>query len=268
MTTTDRTTPTPRAPIDPLRRTAFLAGALYVLTYLASIPAVFVLGPVLDDPGYIVGPGADTRVTIGALLDVVTALAGIGTAVVLYPVVKRQSHVLALGFVTTRLLEAALIIPGVMALLTVVTLRQGFAAGTDGLAGADPDALVTVSAALVAFRDWSFFFGPGMAVVNALLLGTLMYRSRLVPRWIPVLGLVGAPLLLAGKTATMFGLIGEFSAWTAVTLPGIFFWELSLGIYLMVKGFRPSPVTAGMLADDARRPAPAVVAAAAPEQSR
>ncbi len=268
MTTTDRTTPTPRAPIDPLRRTAFLAGALYVLTFLASIPAVFVLSPVLDDPRYIVGPGADTRVTIGALLDVVNALACIGTAVVLYPVVKRQSRALALGFVTTRLLEAAIIMPGVIALLTVVTLRQHVAAGTAGLADADPDVLVSIGAALVVFRDWTFFFGPGMAIANALLLGTLMYRSRLVPRWIPVLGLVGAPLLLAGKAATMFGLTGEFSPWTALTLPGIFFWELSLGIYRMVKGFRPSPVTAGMVGGDGARPAPAAVAVVAPERAR
>jgi Domain of unknown function (DUF4386) len=267
MTTTGRTTSMPRVLTDPLRRTAFLGGSLYVLTFLASIPALFVLAPVLDDPGYIVGPGADSRVTVGAGLDVLNALACIGTAVVLYPVVKRQSQVLALGFVTTRLLEAAIIVTGVMSLLTVVTLRQDFAAGTNGLEGADPDVLVTVGAALVAFRDWSFFFGPGMAVANALLLGTLMYRSRLVPRWIPVLGLVGAPLLLAGKTATMFGLVEEFSVWTAVALPGIFVWELSLGIYLMVKGFRPSPVTAGMVADGAPRPALETVPATGTERS-
>jgi hypothetical protein len=268
------TTTTPPAtarhtPVDWTRKYAFATGLFYLITFAASIPAAFYfITPVLDDPGYIVGPGADTRVTFGALLDVVNALACIGTAVVLYPVVKRQSQVLALGFVTTRLLEAAIIIPGVMALLSVVTLRRGFAAGTDGLAGADPDVLVTVGAALVAFRDWSFFFGPGMAIANAFLLGTLMYRSRLVPRWIPVMGLVGAPLLLAGKTATMFGLIEEFSVWSSLSLPGIFFWELSLGIYLMVRGFRPSPVTAGMVADDARRPAPAVVAVTASERSR
>lgn len=240
---TARPTRRTRVPISPLRRTALLAGALYLLTFAASIPAVFVLDPVLNDPGYVLGPGADTQVTVGALLDIVNALACIGTAVVLYPVVKRQNLALALGFVTSRVLEAAIIMTGVVSLLAVVTLRQEFA----GDPAADADALVTVAAALVAVRDWTFLFGPGLAAANALLLGTLMYRSRLVPRLIPLMGLVGAPLLLAANTATMFGVNDQLSVLSALALPGIFFWELSLGVYLVVKGFKPSPLTAGSL---------------------
>lgn len=223
------------------RKIALLAGALYLTTFLASIPAVFVLDPVLNDPGYIVGPGQDTRVLLGGLLDIVNALACIGTAVVLFPVVKRQSEALALGFVAARVLEAAIIFVGVMSLLAVVTLRQDLG----GTAGADTGSLVAVGAALVAVRDWSFLFGPGLAVANALLLGTLMYRSRLVPRVIPLMGLVGAPLLLASNTATMFGVNDQFSLLSLVALPGIFFWELSLGVYLVVKGFRPAPILTG-----------------------
>lgn len=234
--------PTPPAPvrIDPMRRTAFLAGALYVLTFVSSIPAVFLLAPVLGDPQYVLGPGADTQIAVAGVLDIVNALACIGTAVVLFPVVKRQSETLALGFVTTRLLEAAILFVGIMSLLAVVTLRQDLGGAT----GSDADALVTVAAGLVAVRDWAMLFGPGMAIGNALLLGTLMYRSRLVPRVIPVMGLVGAPLLLAANLLTMFGANEQFSLLSLVALPGIFFWELSLGIYLMVKGFRPSAILA------------------------
>ncbi len=227
-----------------LRKTALLAGALYLVTFIASIPALFVLAPVLTDPSYIVGPGADTRVVLGALLDIVNALACIGTAVVLFPVVRRQNEAAALGFVAARVLEAAIIFVGVVSLLAVVTLRQDLG----GAAGASADSLVTVGAALVAVRDWTFLLGPGLAVANALLLGTLMYRSRLVPRVIPLMGLVGAPLLLASNTATMFGVNDQFSVLSLIALPGIFFWELSLGVYLVVKGFKPSPITAGMAA--------------------
>ena len=228
-------------PTRSLRRIAFLAGALYVLTFLSSIPAAaYFLLPVLDDPSYIVGPGQDARVTFGALLDVVNALACIGTAVVLYPVVRHQSQALALGFLASRILEAAIILPGVISLLAVVALRRDLA----GASGAEADTLVTVGAALVAFRDGTFLLGPGMASANALLLGSLMYRSRLVPRVIPLMGLVGAPLLLAANTATMFGVNDQLSVLSLLALPGIFFWELSLGIYLMVKGFRPVPLMA------------------------
>ena len=244
MTVTDRqiTPASPASPgstrprMDPLRWTALLGGALYLLTFASSIPAVLVLDPVLSDPGYVLGSGADTRVVLGSILDIVNTLACIGTAVVLYPVVKRFSPRLALGFVASRILEAALLSVAVVSLLAVVTLRQDLG----GAAGGDADALLTVAAALVAVRDWAFLLGTGLAAANALLLGTAMLRSRLVPRIIPLMGLVGAPLLLAANVATMLGTNEQFSLLSALALPGIFFWELSLGIYLVAKGFRPA----------------------------
>jgi hypothetical protein len=242
MTTTTHTPAVPRAVPDSMRRTAFLGGLLYLVTFAASIPAAFwFLAPVLDDPEYVLGAGADTRVVTGGLLDIVNAVACIGTAVVLFPVLKRQNQTLALGFVTSRLLEAAIIATGVVSLLAVVTLRQDLA----GAPGADTGSLSTTAAGLVAVRDLTFHVGPGfMAVVNALLLGTLMYRSGLVPRLIPLLGLIGAPLLLAAKVATVYGVNDDSTVWSLIALAPIFFWELSLGIYLVVKGFRPSAVAA------------------------
>lgn len=228
-----------------LRKTALIAGGLYLITFIASIPAVFLLAPVLDNPDYIVSSGSDTRVLWGGFLDLINALACIGTAVVLFPVVKRQNEAAALGFVTARMFEAAVIVIGVVSLLSVVTLRQNLA----GAAGTDTASLVTVGTALVAIRDWTFLLGPSLIPgVNALLLGYLMYRSGLVPRVIPVLGLIGAPLLLASATATMFGVIDGVSAWSAIATVPIFLWELSLGVWLVVKGFKPSPITAGMVA--------------------
>ena len=247
MTTTVRpatthTTTTTRVPMSSLRKTALAGGAFYVLTFLASIPAVFLLSPVLNDPNYIVSAGADSRVTFGAFLDLVTALTGIGTAVALFPVVKRQSEALALGFVTTRLFEAAVIVIGVVSLLAVVSLRQ------PGATGAQADSLVIAGHSLVSVRNWTFLLGPNvMAGLNPLLLGTLLYKSGLVPRVIPTLGLIRAPMILAVTFATMFGLTEHGSAWWIMAAP-IFVWELSLGIYLVVKGFKPSPITAGMIA--------------------
>ncbi len=209
------------------------------------------LDPVLSDPNYIVGPGADTRVLFGGLLDIVNALACIGTAIVLFPVVERQNETLALGFVTSRLLEAAIIFIGVVSLFAVVTLRQDSA----GAAGADADSLVTVGASLVAVYGWTFLFGPNvMAAVNALLLGSLLYRSGLVPRAIPLVGLIGGPLLLASVTGIVFGTHDLDSGLHVIAAAPILCWELSLGVWLVVKGFRPSPVTTGA-APSGERPA-------------
>ena len=239
MTSTATAAPVPATAgrADPLRRTARLAGALYLLTFASSIPALLLLGPVLDDPRYVLGPGADSRVLLGAALDITNALACIGTAVVLLPVVRRTHEALAVGFLASRVLEAAIILVGVLSVLAVVTLHQDLG-GAGGATGADADALVAVAAALVAVRDWTFLLGPGLAVANALLLGTALYRSRLVPRVIPLLGLVGAPLLLASNTATFFGLNDQLSPLSALAVVGIFLWELSLGLHLVTRGFR------------------------------
>jgi Domain of unknown function (DUF4386) len=222
------------------RRTARLGGVLYLVTFAASIPAAFYfLDPVLSDPDYVLGPGADTRVLVGGLLDMVNALACIGTAVVLFRVLKRQSETLAIGFITSRVLEAAIISVGVVSLFAVVALRQD-------PAGADDASLTAVGTALVAVRDFTFHVGPGvMAGVNALLLGTLMYRSGLVPRAIPLMGLIGAPLLIAAKVATILGVNDDTTVWSLAALAPIFVWELSLGLWLTFKGFRPSPILTG-----------------------
>jgi hypothetical protein len=224
---------------DFARRTALVAGTFYVITFVASIPAAVLLGPVLNNPRYVVSAGADTRVLWGCFLDIVNALACIGTAVTLFPVVKRQNEATALGFVAARLLEAAIILIGVMSLLAVVTLRQDLAGAT----GANAEALVTPARSLVVVRDWTFLLGPGlMPGINALLLGSLMYSSRLVPRIIPTLGLVGGPLLIAGAITTFFGYTQQVSVWSAIgTLP-VAAWELSLALWMIVKGFNPSTI--------------------------
>lgn len=222
---------------DPMRRAALVAGLLYLLTFASSIPAVALLGPVLTDPDYITGGGSDPLVIAGCLLDVLNALACIGTAVVLFPVVKRQHEGLALGFVASRMLEAAVILIGVVCLLAVVALRQH--------PPADPAGLPAVGAALVAVRDRTFLLGPSlMPAFNALLLGTLLFRARLVPRAIPLIGLIGAPLLLASDLAQAFGLTDQGMPITAVAALPIFLWELGLGLWLTFKGLDPSRLPA------------------------
>jgi hypothetical protein len=220
--------------MSPLRQTALVAGVLYLLTFV-SIPTLALYAPV-HDPNYIVGPGPDTGVLIGGILELIVALASIGTAVALFPVVKRQNEAVALGFVGSRVVEASTIFAGVAFLLSVVTLRQ---------AGAGPEALVT-GRALVAMYDRMFLVGGSFfPAVNAVLLGFLLYRSRLVPRALPVLAFIGVPLLLGADAAVLFGLIGRSSSPAALAALPIALWEFSLGVWLVVKGFNPSPILAG-----------------------
>jgi Domain of unknown function (DUF4386) len=245
MTTTMHATAAKPAGMTSLRKTALVAGIFYLITFI-SIPTLALYGPVKNHRDWILNSGTHTGVLVGCLLEVIVALAGIGTAVTLYPVVKRQNEGVALGFVTARVLEASMIFVGVISLLSLVTLRQGGAAGTNAAA------LVTTGASHVAIYNWTMLLGQTlMPCVNALLLGSLMYRSRLVPRIIPVLGLIGAPLLIASVIATLFGGgVGHVSAFAAIATLPVAAWELSLGVWLVVKGFKPSPITAEMTAAD------------------
>ncbi|MEJ7827227.1 MAG: DUF4386 domain-containing protein [Segetibacter sp.] len=213
--------------INSNRKTAMAAGVLYLLTFV-SIPTLVLYGSV-HGPNYILGPGPDTSVIIGGILEIIVALAGIGTAVALYPVLKKQNEGVSMGLVGSRILEAGTIFTGVMFLLTVVTLRQ---------TSAGVDALVT-SQTLVTMYDRMFLIGQSfMPAVNDILLGFLLYKSRLVPRGLSLIGLIGGPILIAGDICVLFGLTGQHHPTTALFAVPVALFEFSLGIYLIVKGFK------------------------------
>jgi hypothetical protein len=240
MITTAHTPAEARPAPDLMRRTSLAAGILYLISFV-SIPSLALYNPVRDNADFVLGAGSDTGVLWAAFLEVVVALAGIGTAVVLFRVARRQSETAALGFVTARVLEAALILVGVVNMLSILTLRNHVA----GTAGADPASLVTMGQAHLATYDWAFLLSQSlMPVFNAMCLGYVMYRSGLVPRILPIIGLIGAPLLLASDLAIFFGVYDRTAPAALVAVLPIAVWELSLGVYLTVKGFKPAAVAA------------------------
>lgn len=227
------------------RRTALIFGVLFLITFVTSIPALGLFQPVLDDPaGYIAGGGSDSRIYLGALLELILIVANIGTALVVFPILRRQNETLALGYVTARVMECVFIAVGILAVLAVVTLRHD--------AGADSESLGGLAESLAAIKDWTFLLGPGFTVGigNGLILGYLMYRSGLVPRGMAILGLIGGPLIVLSGTAALFDVIDAPSTWQGLATIPEFLWELSLGIYCVVKGFRPSPI----LSEEETRP--------------
>ena len=226
------------------RRTARIAGWLMALTFLTSIPAALILyDSILNDTVYIFAPGDDTRVKLGALLEIFLMIGNVGTAVVMFPILRRYSETLALSYVASRTIEATIIGVGAISLLSVVTLGDDLAASI----GADGASLDIAGRTLVAIHDWTFLLGPGFCVgVNGILLGWLMYRTGLMPPRLALLGVIGGPLIFVSAIAVLFGAYEQDGLHALFSIPeGAF--EAAFAIYLIVKGFRPSPIL-----DDAR----------------
>jgi len=215
------------------RKTALTVGVLFILTFITSIAAALLYGPVVDDPNYVLGAGADRRVFLGAFIELLLIITNMGCAVVLFPLLKRQNEMLSLGYVVARFAECTFILVGILALLAVVTLRQ------DAVPGTDPGALVAVGQSLVGINRWTFLLGPGFAdgIGTGLILGWLMYRSGIVSRRMALFGVVGGPLLAISGIAVLLGATPQGSSLQGLlTIPEIV-WEAFLGLWLTFKGF-------------------------------
>lgn len=216
------------------RKTAIVAGVLFLITHVTSIGAVPLYGSILSDAGYITGAGPNTQVLIGVMFEVILALAIVGTGVALYPVFKRHDDGAALGWAAGRTLEAAVIAVGVVPLLTIVTLRQQMA----GTADVSPAALEAIGQALMSFHNWTFLLGPGLIYpMNAVMIGYLLYRSRLTPRFIPALCFIGGSLVFIANTAKMLGVMDPNSPWLFAAAAPALAWEVSLALWMIFKGF-------------------------------
>jgi hypothetical protein len=225
-------------PLDEARSIGRVFGVLYLITFVTSIPALWLYQPILDDPvGYIAGAGHDNRIFVGVVLELLLIISNIGTALVPYPLLKRQNETLALGYVAARIVECTFILIGILAVLTVVTLQQENAGPNEG----------TIAYTLAALKDWTFLLGPGFVVGigNGLTLGYLMYRSALVPPRAAWLGLIGGPLIIASGMAVLFGVDDPGGTLQGLATIPEFLWELFLGVYCTVFGFRSAPILAG-----------------------
>jgi hypothetical protein len=230
--------------MSPSRRTALIAGLWFAGTFIFSIPAGLLYDPILTNVDYILSAGDDWRIELGAMLEILLAVSGIATAVVFYPVLNRQNEAVSLGYVAARTVESIIILVGVAALLSVVILRQD----VGGAGTTDAATLEIAGRSLVTFHEWTRILGPQFCAGfgNGILLGYLMFTSRLVPRRMAMLGLIGGPLAVTGGILVVFGVIELESGSAPLFLFTVIeaLWEASLTIWLIVKGFSPSPIAA------------------------
>jgi ABC-type transport system involved in cytochrome c biogenesis permease subunit len=250
----------PDGPTTADRKLARIAGIFFIVTFI-SIAALPLYHSVLNNHSFVVGGTGDTLVSLGAVAEIITLIAGIGTAVALYPLLRRQSEGLARGYVIVRVVESSLIAVGIVSLLAVVTLRQDLA----GVGGTDNASLILNGRSLVAIHDATFLLGPAFcaAIGNGLILGYLMLRSGLVPRRFAQFGIAAGSLALVTAILVLFGAYDQVSGPSGIlTLPEAV-WEFSLGAYLITKGVRADASVFRQTRGSTRpetMPVPAVVA--------
>jgi hypothetical protein len=220
--------------VTSFRKTALVGGILYLVTFVGSIASAMLVGPALNDPAYILGAGADQQIGLAGILELVNVFGLVGCGIAFFSVVRKVHEGLAIGYLATRLFEGAIITISVVGLLSIMTLHKQVAAGADG------EPLVPVAAALVVVRNWAILLGSNMAPFNALMLGTALYKARLVPRWMPALGLVGAPILISFIIGNILGVAQVGTPFHTIAVFPFFVWELALGLWLTFKGFNES----------------------------
>lgn len=222
------------------RDIAIIVGVLYILAAVTAIIGFILYQPILTDPEYIIkGSANELQVIWGAFNELILAFSIIGISVMMFPIINKENESLALGYLSFRLLEATIIIIGIISLLSVVTLNWEFGKEVDPNASS----YLIAGKLLVTLHNWTFLLGPNLALgPSTLIMSYFLYNSKLVPRFISVLGLIGGTLVSVCAMFVMFGVFLQVSVWGAILSIPVFAYEMSLAVWLIVKGFKSSVV--------------------------
>ncbi|MDI6033720.1 DUF4386 domain-containing protein [Flavobacterium sp. LB2P84] len=221
--------------MNSIRKNAIIVGVLFILAAVSAIIGLALYQPILNDPDFIIkGAANNTQVIWGAFFELILAFSVIGISYMMYPILKKKNENIAIGYVCFRLLEGTIVVIGIISLLSLVTLNQDFSK----VSNQNVSSFLIAGKLLVAVHNWTFLFGPNFALgPSTLMMSYFLYKSKLVPRYISIFGLVGGPLIFTSAVLVMFGVFLQVSVWGAILAIPVFAYEMSLAIWLIVKGF-------------------------------
>ncbi|KAB1157979.1 DUF4386 domain-containing protein [Flavobacterium luteum] len=218
-----------------IRKNAIIVGTLFILAAITAIIGLVLYQPILNDPNYIIkGSVNNIQVIWGAFFELILAFSVITISFMMYPILKMKNENIAIGYVCFRLLEATIIIIGIISLLSIITLNQDFSK----VSNQNVASFLIAGKLLVAVHNWTFLFGPNFALgPSTLLMSYFLYQSKRVPRYISILGLIGGPLIFISAVLVMFGVFLQVSVWGTILAIPVFAYEMTLAIWLITKGF-------------------------------
>lgn len=223
------------------KKSALIVGILFILAAVTAIIGLILYDPILNGPDYLKkGSQHANQVILGALMELILVVSAVGTATTMFPLLRKYNETIALWHVCFRFLEAVIITIGIISVLSLLTLSREFAAA------ADPDiASFQASGILLkAVHDWTFLLGPlFMLGINTMMYSYIFYKTKLVPRFIPILGMTGATLVFICALLVMFGVIQQVSVWGAILALPVAANEMILAVWLIVKGFNLSALS-------------------------
>lgn len=220
--------------------TARLIGVLFILAAVTAIIGLALYGPILSGDYLINGAEHANQVILGAIMELVLVVSAVGTATLMFPILKKYNETIALWHVCFRFLEAIVITIGIISVLALLTLSREFVAG----GALDPASYQATGTVLLAFHDWTFLLGPNfMLGLNTIMYSYILYKTKLVPKFIPILGMTGAILIFSCALLVMFGAFEQVSVWGGLLALPVFANEMILAGWLIVKGFNETALT-------------------------
>jgi hypothetical protein len=218
------------------RKSAFRIGALFIIAAVTSIIGLNLYNPILQDSNFIIkSPSSGNQIFWGAFMEIILVFSVIGTSVTFYPVLKKHNESLAIAAVCFRVIEAVIITLGIISLLAIISLNNEYISEGES----QSSTYLIIGKLMVSIHNWTFLFGPNIALgPSTFMTSYILYKNNLVPKFIAILGLIGGPMICMSGIFVMFGLFSQLSIWGLITAIPVFFYEMSLAIRLIVKGFK------------------------------
>ncbi|MBT2738930.1 DUF4386 domain-containing protein [Bacillus sp. ISL-7] len=220
------------------KKAAKIVGILFILAAVTAVIGLNLYNPILKDSDYLIkGSEHTNQVIMGAIMELILVISAVGTATTMFPFLRKYNETIALWHVCFRFLEAVIIMVGVISVLSLLTLSREYAtASVPDIASYQASGIL-----LKAVHDWTFLLGPNfMLGINTMMYSYIFFKSKLVPRFIPILGMTGAALVFVAALLEMFGIIQQVSVWGAILSLPVAANEMILAVWLIVKGFNES----------------------------
>lgn len=213
---------------------AKLTGWFFIAAAVSSIIGLKLYDPILNESNFLLSASNNySQIVFGAVNELILCVTATGTGIMLFPLLKRYNERMALGYLSFRLLEVVFIMIGTISVLTALAVSENYANGVIR----DKDNAQNLMLTFIYLHKWTFMLGPNfMLAINTFLYSYVFSKSNVVPKNLARLGISASLLIMLAAILEMFGVIQQISIWGILLALPVALYEMTLAIWLIVKG--------------------------------